>query len=91
MPLESGTINEVMRAPYGMNLAVMFVEVMVYSVGAPVVVDVCARTEVMLLATASNETKEESMVTSRSILKSGQNNGRKREYGQGWSTTWGAA
>ena len=89
MPLESGTINEVMRAPYGMNLAVMFVEVMVYSVGAPVVVVVefCAMTEVMPLATASNETKEASMVTSRSILKSGQNSGREREYGQGWTTT----
>ena len=77
VPLASGTIHEVMRAPYGMNLAVMFVAVMVYSVGAPVAVDVCARTEVMLLATANNETKEESMVTIRSILKSGHNDGRK--------------
>ena len=73
VPFASGTINDVIRAPYGMNLAVMFVEVMVYSVGAPVVVVVefCAMTEVMPLATASNETKEESMVTSRSFLKSG--------------------
>ena len=44
-------------------------------------------TEVMPLATASNETKEESMVMSRSYLKSGQNSGREREYGQGGSTT----